>query len=71
MLLHVSALFGMSFGISFVMPYFLSALAMTAKLIIKLIDYALCTQALYTNINTMIIDEEENYKLNGINKKKL
>ena len=35
----------------------------------SIIDYALCTQALYTNINTIIIDEEENYKLNGKSKK--
>ena len=34
----------------------------------SIIDYALCTQALYTNINRIIIDEEENYKLNGKNK---
>ena len=34
----------------------------------SIIDYALCTQALYTNINTIIIDEEENYKLNGKSK---
>ena len=32
------------------------------------IDYALCTQALYTNLNTIKIDEEENYKLNGKSK---
>ena len=31
-------------------------------------DYALCTQALYTNLNTITIDEEENYKLNGRSK---
>ena len=34
----------------------------------SIIDYALCTQALYANINTIIIDEEENYKLNGKSK---
>ena len=34
----------------------------------SIIDYTLCTQALYTNINTIIIDEEENYKLNGKSK---
>ena len=34
----------------------------------SIIDYALCTQALYKNINTMIIYEEENYKLSGKNK---
>ena len=34
----------------------------------SIIDYALCTQALYANINIMIIYEEENYKLNGKNK---
>ena len=33
-----------------------------------IIDYTLCTQTLYTNINTIIIDEEENYKLNGKSK---
>ena len=26
----------------------------------SIIDYALCTQALYTNLNTFTIDEEEN-----------
>ena len=31
----------------------------------SIIDYALCTQALYTNLNTIAIDEEENCKLNG------
>ena len=31
-------------------------------------DYALCTPALYTNLNTITIDEEENYKLNGKSK---
>ena len=31
-------------------------------------DYALCTQALYTNLNTITIDEEENYKLNDRSK---
>ena len=34
----------------------------------SIIDYALCTQALYTNINTIIIDEEDNYKPNGKSK---
>ena len=34
----------------------------------SIIDYALCTQALYTNIKAIIIDEEENYKLNGKSK---
>ena len=32
----------------------------------SIIDYPLCTQALYTNLIT--IDEEENYKLNGRSK---
>ena len=31
----------------------------------SIIDYALCTQALYTNLNTITIDEKENCKLNG------
>ena len=31
----------------------------------SIIDDAPCTQALYTNLNTITIDEEENYKLNG------
>ena len=34
----------------------------------SIIDYTLSTQALYTNINAIIIDEEENYKLNGKSK---
>ena len=34
----------------------------------SIIDYSLCTQALYTNLNTTTIDEEENYKLNGRSK---
>ena len=34
----------------------------------SIIDYALCTQALYANLNTITIDEEENYKLNGRSK---
>ena len=34
----------------------------------SIIDYALCTQALYANFNTITIDEEENYKLNGRSK---
>ena len=34
----------------------------------SIIEYALYTQALYTNINTIIIDEEENCKLNGKSK---
>ena len=34
----------------------------------SIIDYSLCTQALYTNLNTITIDEEENYKLNGRSK---
>ena len=35
LLFHVSASFGMSFGTSFGMPRFLSALALTAKFISK------------------------------------
>ena len=34
----------------------------------SIIDYALCTQALYRNLNTITIDEEGNYKLNGKSK---
>ena len=34
----------------------------------SIIDYALCTQALYTNTNTIRINEKENYKLNGKSK---
>ena len=34
----------------------------------SIIDYSLCTQALYTNLNTITIDEEKNYKLNGNSK---
>ena len=34
----------------------------------SIIDYSLCTQALYTNLNTITIDEEENYKLNDRSK---
>ena len=34
----------------------------------SIIDYALCTQALDTNLNTITIHEEENYKLNGKSK---
>ena len=31
-------------------------------------DYAVCTQVLYANLNAMIINEEENFKLNGKSK---
>ena len=34
----------------------------------SIIDYALCTQTLYTNLNTIKIDEENDYKLNGRSK---
>ena len=34
----------------------------------SIIDYAVCTQALYANLNAMIINEEENFKLNGKSK---
>ena len=34
----------------------------------SIIDYALCTQTLYTNMNTIMINEEESYKLNRKNK---
>ena len=35
----------------------------------SIIDYALCTQALYTNLNTITIDEEKNQKRYGRSKK--
>ena len=34
----------------------------------SILDYVLCTQALYTNLNKITIDGEENYKLNGRSK---
>ena len=34
----------------------------------SIIHYALCTPASYTNISTIIIGEEENYKSNGRSK---
>ena len=34
----------------------------------SILDYVLCTQALYTNLNKITIHGEENYKLNGRSK---